>query len=93
VRAALDAGLLDASGKWSAQLAALRGELRSELGGRLDELAERMRLQASRLEHVEAAIGGHEESLERTAGLLRDHEEHLQGLQAGLEDERVAGRS
>jgi len=91
VRAALDAGLLDASGKWSAQLAALRGELRSELGGRLDELAERMRLQASRLEHVEAAIGGHEESLERTAGLLRDHEEHLQGLQAGLEDERVAG--
>merc|ERR1719149_85001 len=32
VRATVDAGLLDASGKWSAQLAGLRGELRSELG-------------------------------------------------------------
>lgn len=91
VRAVVDAGLLDASEKWSAQLAGLRGELRSELGGRLDELAERARLQASRFEQVEVAIGGHEQSLERTAGLLRDHEEHLQGLQVGLEDERVAG--
>ncbi|CAK0863983.1 unnamed protein product [Prorocentrum cordatum] len=98
VQAAVDAALLGAEGRWSELLAELRGELRAELGGRADELAEGARLQAARLAQAEAALDstaaavkGHGHSLEQSAGLLREHEERLQDLLAGLEHERALG--